>query len=145
MRKLVAFVCIAVFAVACTSRDVGPYAPTTEEKSLEQIAATKSMCVIQNQARCDHLIENRSLFSRFFAPATLGGLDESEKFRGRRITTKFVVEALAATNQCVPPSGPSVTIVKGMEIDKRRFDVKGTSPLLEQQSSCFITPSSEES
>ncbi len=136
---------LSLLAASCTSRDVGPYAPTAEDKNLEKIAASKPMCVIDNQARCDHLIENRLLFGRFFAPETLGGLDESEKFRGRRITTKFVVEALAATNQCVAPSEPTVTIVRGMIIDGRRFDAKGTSPLVEQQSSCFITPSAEDS
>ena len=130
---------------ACTSRDVGPYAATPEDKQQEKVAASKAMCVIDNRARCDHLIENRQLFARFFAPATLGGLDESEKFRGQRITTKFVVEALAATNQCVAPVEPSVIIINSMQIDGRKFDVKGTSPLQEQQSSCFITPSLEDS
>lgn len=145
MRNTLTLISATLILVACTSRDVGPYAPTAEDRSQEAVAASKAMCVIDNQARCNHLIENRILFGRFFAPETLGGLDESKKFRGRRITTQFVVEALAATNQCVPPQEPSVNIVRGMEIDGKRFDVKGTSPLIEQQSSCFITPSLEES
>jgi len=145
VRKPLAVLVLSLLAVACTSRDFGPYAPDAEEKGQQVIAAGKAMCVIQNQARCDHLIENRVLFGRFFAPETLGGLDEGKKFRGRRLTTKFVVEALAASNQCVAPVGPSINIVKGMEINNRLFDLKGTSPLVEQQSSCFITPSLEES
>ena len=145
MRHNLALLSLCVLVVACTSSNVGPNAATEEQKNQEKVAASRTMCVIENQARCNHLIENRVLFSRFFVPAVLGGLDENEKIRGRRITTKFVVEALANNNQCVAPSEPSVTIVKGMQIDGRLFDVKGTSPLQEQQSSCFITPSSEDS
>lgn len=145
MRNQFILVGLAILAVACTSRDVGPYAPTAEDKNLESQAAQKAMCGIENQARCDHLIENRLLFGRFFSPETLGGMDESEKFRGRRVTTKFVVEAVAAIKQCNRVDALSVNIVKGMEIAGKKFDVKGTSPLVEQESTCFITPSSEES
>lgn len=145
MRHYLALLCLCILVTACTSRDVGPYAPTAEEKGQEKLAATRAMCVIENQARCDHLIENRVLFGRFFVPSVLGGLDESERIRGRRITTKFVIEALAMNNQCVAPAEPSIAIVTGMQIDGRLFDVKGTSPLKEQQSSCFISPSSEDS
>ncbi|MEM7290291.1 MAG: hypothetical protein AAF412_08000 [Pseudomonadota bacterium] len=145
MRKLLFLFIPSLIIVACTSRDVGPYVLSAEDKSLEQKAAANAMCAIQNQARCDHLIENRTLFGRFFAPQTLGGMDESEKFRGRSVTTKVVVEALSAINQCTRVTGNSVTIIKGMQIDGKKFDVQGSSPLVEGQSACFIEPSPEES
>ncbi|MEL7430272.1 MAG: hypothetical protein AAFN43_09755 [Pseudomonadota bacterium] len=145
MKRAAVFSVFAFAMVACTSHDYGPYALTNEDKALQRVAAGKAMCVIDNQARCDHLIENRILFGRFFAPETLGGMPEDEKIRGRRVTTKFVVEALAGINQCNRVGGQSINIIKGMEIDGRRFDVKGTSPLVETQSACFIEPATENS
>ncbi len=145
MKNSAIALCIGLVAVACTSRDVGPHALTAEEKAAEARAVQNAGCGIENQARCDHLIENRILFGRFFAPETLGGMDESEKLRGRRITTKFVVEAAAAIRQCNRVVDDSITIIKGMEINGGKFLVKGTSPLVQQSSTCFITPQPEES
>ena len=134
---------LAMITVACTSRDVGPYARTDAERQKEFQAAQNAECVFENQARCDHLIENRGLFGRFFAPETQGGMDENEKFRGRRITTNFVVEAVASIKQCNRVSAESVTIINGMEINGAKYLVRGTSPLAQQSSSCFITPQRE--
>ena len=143
MRNLTLIGICAVLVTACPSRDVGPNAPTAQDKTNETVAAQKSMCTIENQTRCDHLIENRNLFGRFFAPQTLGGMDENEKQRGRRITTKFVVEAVAAINQCKRVELTSIPIVKGMIIAKQKFNVMGTSPLVKGESTCFITPQTE--
>lgn len=143
MKKFFAVGCVALVSAACSSTDVGPYAPTAEEKATERVAAQKAMCAIDNQARCDHLIENRLLFGRFFAPETLGGMEEPEKLRGRKITTKFVSEAVAGIQQCTRVTEPSIPIVKGMIIDGGKYSVMGTSPLLEGSSTCFITPQTE--
>ena len=97
---------------ACTSREVGPYAPTAEDKRTEALAAQNSMCRIENQARCAHVIENRILMSRFFAPENLGGMREDEKFRGRRITTRFISEAVAGINQCQRVTADSIVILR---------------------------------
>ncbi|MEM7067364.1 MAG: hypothetical protein AAF478_00660 [Pseudomonadota bacterium] len=129
---------------ACSSTDIGPYAPTSEEKRLETAATTKAMCRIENQERCAHVIENRLLMSRFFAPETLGGMDESEKFRGRSITTKFVVEAVAAINQCQRVTEDSVILLRDMKIDKGTYFLKATKPV-SVNSACFITPEPEAS
>lgn len=136
---------IALVAVACTSRDFGVNRTTSEDRAKQAVAAQYVGCAFENQARCDHLIENRTLFGRFFAPATLGGMDENEKFRGRQITTKFVVEALSTIKQCNPVTDESVTIISGMEINGAKYLVKGTSPLQQQSSACFISPETEES
>jgi hypothetical protein len=39
----------------------------------------------------------------------------------------------------------SLKIIKGMEIAGKKFDVMGTSPLVQQTSKCFITPQLEAS
>ena len=131
-------------AVACTSRDVGPYAPTAEDKQNEALAAQNAMCAFENQARCSHVIENRILMSRFFAPETLGGMDESEKFRGRRVTTKFIVEAAAAIKQCRRVTEESLIVLKDVDINGAKWQMKATKPVNET-SSCFITPEPEAS
>lgn len=143
MKKSLAVGGVALLVAACSSSDVGPFAPTAEEKASQRIAAQNAMCAIDNQARCDHLIENRILFGRFFAPETLGGMEEPEKLRGRKLTTKFVSEAVAGIQQCTRVTAPSIPIVKGMVIDGGKYTVMGTSPLLEGSSTCFITPQTE--
>ena len=102
------------------------------------------MCAFENQERCAHVIENRNLMTRFFAPETLGGMNESEKFRGRRITTKFVVEAAASIRQCRPVVADSVVILRDMQINGSTFLMKATAPANET-SACFITPDPEAS
>ena len=144
MKKLLVVFACAV-AAACTSGSGSSSVSSSDSQSLQRQAAANVMCAIENQARCDHLIENRVLFGRFFTPEFLGGMDEDEKKRGRRITTKFVVEALADIKQCRRVTDNSVTIVDGMEIDGKSYTVKGTSPLKMQMSQCFITPQPEAS
>ena len=65
MRVIIAVSVLVLIAVACTSRDIGPYALTSEDKARQAAAAGKAQCAIENQPRCDHLIENRILFGRF--------------------------------------------------------------------------------
>lgn len=144
MRTLIAFGVLSVLAVACTSRDVGPYAPTAQDKQNEVLAAQNAMCVFENQARCSHVIENRILMSRFFAPETLGGMDESEKFRGRQVTTKFIVEAAAGIKQCRKVTEDSIVLLKGVDINGGKWQMKATKPVNEN-SACFITPELEAS
>ena len=144
MRRLGALGILGMLAVACTSRDVGPYAPTAEDKQNEVLAAQNAMCAFENQARCSHVIENRILMSRFFAPETLGGMDESEKFRGRRVTTKFIVEAAASIKQCRKVSQEAVILLKDVDINGGKWQMKATKPV-DANASCFITPSPEAS
>ena len=135
---------MAVIAIACTSREMGPYAPTAEDKQNEVLAVKNAMCAFENQERCAHVIENRNLMTRFFAPETLGGMNESEKFRGRRITTKFIVEAAASIRQCRPVVANSIIILRDVKINGGTFLMKATTPANET-SACFITPDPEAS
>ncbi|MEM9331358.1 MAG: hypothetical protein AAGA53_08520 [Pseudomonadota bacterium] len=137
-------VLISCVLVACTSRDVGPYAPTSDDKRNEALAVKNAMCTFENQERCAHVIENRTLMSKFFLPETLGGIDETEKFRGRRITTKFVVEAAAAIAQCVPVTQESIVILRDVKIAGGTYQMRATKPV-NQSSACFITPDPEAS
>jgi len=143
--KKLASASFVFLAAACSSSTVGPDALSSDQRALQKKAAANASCVIENQARCDHLIENRILFGRFFAPEFVGGMDEDEKARGRRLTTKFVVEAVADIKQCTRASDNTVAIINGMEIDGGKYDVLGTSPLLPQASKCFITRQTEAS
>jgi len=144
VRRISALLILSTLAVACTSRDVGPLAPTAEDKQNEVLASQKAMCMIENQERCAHVIENRILMSRFFAPETLGGLDEPEKFRGRRVTTKFVVEAVANIKQCRKVTEESIILLRDMKINGSTWLMKATKPV-NATAACFITPDPEAS
>jgi len=134
---------LALVVAACvSSKEIGPYAPTAEDRNLELAAIGKLQCAWENQTRCAHMIENRTLFGRIFSPETVGGLKETEKLQGRRATTKFIVEATAAINQCRPVAGKSVIIVKDVRLAKKGYRVEGTSPLSDT-SSCFLAPDPE--
>ena len=145
MRFNSVIVVLALVVAACTSRDVGPYAPTEAEKQTELKATQNIMCAFENQARCAHLIENRLLLSRFYLYETLGGLNESEKYRGRSVTNKFVAEAAANIRQCRRVSGDTVSIIKGLELAGSTYEVRGSSPLSEEDSACFLAPFQEAS
>lgn len=145
MKRSLIVSCVVVLAVACTSRDVGPYAPDAQDKANQQLAAQKVFCVMEDQSRCDELIENRLLFARFFAPESFGGMDEGEKFRGRSVVTKKVVESVAAIKQCNRVQGDTIAILKGMDVAGSKYEVRGTSPLVPQNASCFLAPQPEES
>ncbi len=142
MRKLLHIFGAALLLAGCSSTGAGQGDTDSQYRSLELAAAGNLQCAWENQARCSHMIENRSLMARFFAPETLGGLNEPEKQRGRRITTKFVVEAAAAINQCRRVTAKSVTIVKDVRISEKGYRVEGTAPL-NASSSCFLTPDPE--
>jgi len=143
VKKTTFPILVALLLVACSSRDVGPFALTQEEKAVEANAVTKLMCRVENQARCGHVIDNRILFGRFFAPETLGGLDEGEKFRGRQVTTKFIAEAVAGINQCQKVTETSVSLVKNLIIAGGTYEFRGTSPLDQDNSACFLTQFTE--
>jgi len=140
-----------LFLVACSSTNLGPNAPTQQELALEQKAVQNLMCAFEphpegKQSPCAHLIENRQLLNRFFAPAGIGNLNEAEKIRGRRITTRFIVNAAGSINQCRKiTSENTVNIIRDIEIADGTYLVKGTSPLSEENSSCFLTQSLESS
>lgn len=143
MRKFSIPVLFVLVISACSSTDYGPNAPTAEDKAIQSQAVTKLMCRVENQARCTHVIENRILFGRFFAPKTLGGLQEDEKRRGRRVTTNFIAEAVAGINQCQPVTAESVVLVRDLKMADGTYEFRGTSPLDEQTSACFLTQSTE--
>lgn len=151
MRKFLIPVLFATFLAACVSSDVGPNAETADLKAKEELAVKNLMCAFEphpegKQSPCAHLIENRVLFGRIFAPPTLGGLDESEKIRGRRITTKFIVEAASKIKQCRRvPLENTINIIRDVKIAGGTYLLKGTAPLSEENSSCFLTPDQESS
>ena len=149
MRKLWSPIFIAMILAACTSSDIGPNRPTQQDKANEQLAAQNAMCAFEphpegKQSPCAHMIENRLLLGRYFTPRSLGGLKESEKLRGRRITTKFIVEAAARIQQCRKVSEENtINIIRDIKIAGGTYLLKGTSPLSEENSSCFLTPVQE--
>jgi hypothetical protein len=151
LRKFLSPVLFATFLAACVSSDVGPNAPTAELKAKEQLAVKNQMCAFDphpegKQSPCAHLIQNRVLFGRIFAPPTLGGLDEGEKLRGRRITTKFIVDAASKIKQCRRvPLDNTINIIRDVKIAGGTYLLKGTAPLSEENSSCFLTPDQESS
>lgn len=137
--------------VACSSTSIGPNAPTQEDLALENAAVQNQMCAFEphpegKQSACAHLIENRQLLSRFFAPEGVGRLEQSEKNRGRRITTRFIVNAAAKIKQCQKvPLENTLNIIRDVKIAGETYVVKGTSPLIEESSSCFLTKVQESS
>lgn len=151
MKKVWSPVIFATFLAACSSTELGPNAPTAEFKAKEQLAVKNQMCAFDphpegKQSPCAHLIENRLLFGRIFAPETLGGLDEAEKIRGRRITTKFIVDAASKIKQCRRvPLENTINIIRDVKIAGGTYLLKGTAPLSEESSSCFLTPDQESS
>ena len=146
MSRLWSSVTFGLVLSACSSTDVGPNAPTAQDKANEQLAVQNVMCAFEphpegKQSSCDHLIENRLLLGRMFLPATLGGIDEAEKIRGRRVTTKFIVKAAASIKQCQKVSlENTITIIRDVKIAGGTYLLKGTAPLEEGVASCFITP-----
>ena len=144
MKKRFAVILTCLALVGCTSEKYGPYALTDEQRKAEAIAATKVMCRIEQQDRCAHVIENRQLMARFFKVETQGGLEEEEKKRGRRITTNYVVEAVAAINQCTPVSEDSIPLLRDMKINGGTYIMMATKPVNES-AACFITPDPEAS
>lgn len=151
MKKVLSQLLLATLLVACVSTEVGRNAPTAEFKAKEQLAVQNQMCAFDphpegKQSPCAHLIENRLLFGRIFAPETLGGLDEAEKIRGRRITTNFIVEAASKIKQCRKvPLENTINIIRDVQIAGGTYLLKGTAPLSEETSSCFLTPDLESS
>ncbi len=140
---------IAMILAACSSTTVGPNAPSEQDKANEQLALQNMMCAFEphpegKQSPCAHMIENRLLLGRYFAPQTLGGLKDAEKSRGRRITTKFIVEAAARIKQCRKvPLENTINIIRDVKIAGGTYLLRGTSPLSEENSSCFLTPYQE--
>ena len=144
-RRIVHILPIGVIMAACVqTSDVGPEARTPEFKALELAAVGKLQCAWENQERCNHMIDKRTLFPRFFAAEGLGGLTEDAKANGRRVTTKFIVEATGSINQCRPVNDKSIVLLKNVQIAKKLYQVEGTSPL-DANSSCFLAPLSESS
>ncbi len=148
MKKPLLSLSIATVLVAC-SPTAGPRFEAQQLKANEQLAAQNIMCAFEphpegKQSPCAHLIENRILFGRIFSPETLGGLPEGDKIRGRRVTTKFIVEAAASIKQCRKvPLESSITIIRDVQFAGQTYLLKGTPPLLEENSSCFLTPETE--
>lgn len=140
---------IAMFLAACSSTDIGPNAPTQEFKATEQVALQNLMCAFEphpegKQSPCAHLIENRLLLGRFFSPLLPRGMKEAEQNRGRRITTKFIVEAAAKIQQCRKvPLENTINVIRDVKIAGGTYLLRGTSPLSEENSSCFLTPAQE--
>ena len=138
MRKFQVSIITALLAAGCTPEKVGPYAADADDRAIQRQAAQKLMCRIENQERCSHLIQNRAVFSRFFDPLNTGTMTQTEKFKGRQITTKYVAEALAEIKQCQTVGEESIAIIKGLKLDEKLYQVRATSPLSEQTSACFI-------
>lgn len=148
IRKFGLFSFVLMLA-ACNSSTVGPNAPTAEFKEKEQLALQNIMCAFEphpegKQSPCAHLIENRLLLGKYFAPLLPRNMKEAEQIRGRRITTKFIVESAAKIRQCQRvPLENSINIIRDIKIAGGTYLLKGTSPLSEETSSCFLTPVQE--
>lgn len=149
MKKLLSPLLVAMALVGCSSTDIGPNAPTADYKAKEQVALQNMMCAFEphpegKQSPCAHMIENRLLLGRFFAPVRPRGMNETEQNRGRRITTKFIVEAAAKIQQCRKvPLENTINVIRDLKIAGGTYALKGTSPLSEENSSCFLTPEQE--
>lgn len=143
IRKASIIVVLAFGLAACVkSTEMGPNAPTAEFAALEVSAVSKLQCAWENQARCQHMVENRAIFGRIFSPEGFGNLDANKKIKGRRVTTKFIVEATAGINQCRQVQQESIPLVKDVRIQDRGYRVEGTAPL-SNSSSCFLIPDPE--
>lgn len=144
MTRFLAVISFAFLVVACSSQNLGPHAPDAAELQNHKLAAQNAMCAFENQARCAHVIEHRLLMSRFFAPQGIGGMNESEKVKGRRITTKFIVEAAAAIKQCRRVTEDSIVILDDVKINGGTWQMKATKPA-DENAACFIIPEPEAS
>ena len=90
-----------------------------------------------------HIIENRTTLSLFFAPDLLTkNLDANEKNKGKRVTKNFVVEAVAAINQCKTTNAETLPLIRNMKIAGGLYELKGTSPLNEI-SKCYLVQQPE--
>lgn len=138
MIKLAAPLTSAFLMASCNTLDDGSGLTSADRRAMEVQAAQNAECVFENQARCTHIIENRTQLSLYFAPESLSKLDPNEKNKGMRVTKNFVVEAAAAIKQCNKISDTVLPLIKGMEINGEPHQVMGTSPL-SLQSKCFIT------
>ncbi len=138
-------------ATACSSTEFGPNKLTQQDKSNQQLAVQNIMCEFEphpegegKQSPCAHLIEHRLLLGKFFAPLLPRGMKEAEQNRGRRVTTKFIVEAAAKIQQCRKVSlENTINVIRDVKIAGGTYLVKGTSPLSQENSSCFLTPVQE--
>lgn len=151
MKKLGCSIVIAFIATACSATSGSNLSEKQQFATNEQLAIQNVMCVFEphpegKQSPCAHMIENRLLLGRFFAFETLGGFKESEKAKGRRITTKFIVNAAASIKQCRKvPLENTINIIRDVKIADGTYLLKGTAPLSEENSFCFLTPDLEAS
>ena len=65
MIKRFAALSLLLALTGCNAETSGVYAADENERAIETKAVSNAMCRIENQARCGHLIENRTVFSRF--------------------------------------------------------------------------------
>ena len=137
MIKIAAPLASAFLMASCNTVDDGSGLTAADRRGMEAQAVQNAECVFENQARCTHIIENRTQLSLYFAPDSLSKLDANEKIKGMRVTKNFVVEAAAAIKQCNKISDSVLPLIKGMEINGEPFQVMGTSPL-SPQSKCYI-------
>ncbi len=136
MIKLIPLLVTVLFIASCTVKN--PSGLTrSEQQGLEAKAAQNAQCVFEDQFACSHIIENRTVFSRFFAPPGIGKMDENEKLRGQGITTRYVVKAASSIQQCTRTSDKAILLLKNLEISGEPFQVFGTSPLSDQ-SKCYL-------
>ena len=134
----------ALFFAGCNSADTPPGLTTSDYQELQRKAVANAGCVIEDQFACTHVIENRQLLSSFFSPEGLGGKDESEKLRGRRVTTKYVVDAVSAIKQCRKTDSEAIPLLKKLEISDGQYQVLATIPV-SATSSCYMIPDVESS
>lgn len=139
MINYIILLLLPMLLVACNSRDFGANAPTSKDRANAALAVQKVNCAFENQKACAHIIENRILLARFFAPETLGGLDGDEKVKGRRVTTRFVVDNVAEIKQCRPVAGESIPLIRDIDINNAKYQVHASKPVT-PQSLCFLKP-----
>ncbi len=147
MKELLLTLTFVAALAGCNSSTTTPAGARTsvDQTAVEAQAVTKLGCAIENKARCTHLIENRLLFNRFFQPQVVSGMTDTEVAKGRRVTTKFVAEAVSSINQCVPVSAESIVVINNIVLAGKPYAVRGTSPLEPATSSCFLSQVEEAS
>ena len=146
MKRLLATFCFLALVAGCnSSTSSGSARSGPDQAALEAQAVAKIGCGFENKARCAHLIENRLLFNRFFQPEVVSRMSENEVVKGRRVTTKFVAETAASIQQCVPVTAESVIIINNIVLAGKPYSVRGTAPLDETASTCFLSQPKEAS
>ena len=141
MKRLITIISLTGILLGC---GLSKPPPGLKHSSIEQQnkAVANVGCVFENQNACSHIVENRLLLASFYSPKGLGNKTEEEKLKGRRITTKFVVEHAGNIQQCRKETAAAILVLNKLEIAGSKYKVLATAPISEQ-SSCYLAVDTE--